>query len=100
MKQEETQQLSCTGNLKKALPHQPLPPPFIRLIAKDSSAHRLVSFAIGSLTDAFLNHKVDQMVLIDYEGERRKKENNIYIYIYIYISLPTPFGEQFRNQLC
>ena len=41
VKPEETQQLSCTGNLEKALPHQ-----FLVLTAQDSSAHRLVSLAI------------------------------------------------------
>ena len=72
-KPEEKQQLSCVGNLEKALPHQPLPPPFLVLTAQDSSMHRLVSLAICTLTDAFLNHKVDQMVLIDYDRQRRRR---------------------------
>ena len=65
MKQEETQ-LNCTRNLEKSLPHQPLLPPFLVLTAQDSSMHRLVSLAICVLTP-----KVDQMVLIDYDGPRR-----------------------------
>ena len=68
MKPEETQQLSCTGNLEKALPHQPLPPPSHVLTAQDSPMHRLVSLAICILTDVFLNYKVDQVILIDYNG--------------------------------
>ena len=68
VKPEETQQLSCAGNLEKALP---LLPPFLVLTAQDSSAHRLVSLAICALTDAFFNQKVDQMVLINYDGQRR-----------------------------
>ncbi len=73
MKQEGRQQLSYTGMLEKALTHQPLPPPFLVLTTQDSSMHGLVSLAIGALTDAFLIHKADQMVLIDYEGQRRIK---------------------------
>ena len=65
------QQLSCVGNLEKALPNQPLPPLFLVLTAQDSSMHRLVSLALSTLMDAFLKYKVDQMVLIDYD--RRKK---------------------------
>ena len=57
--------------LRKALPHQPLPPPFLVLTAKDSSSHRLVSLVITTFTDTFLDHKIDQMVLI-------KGEKNIY----------------------
>ena len=71
LKPEETQQLNCTGNLEKALPYQPLPPSILVLTAQDSSAHRLVSLAICALSDPILNHKVDQMVLIDYDGQRR-----------------------------
>ena len=59
----EWNQKKCS-NLEKTLQHQPLPPPFLVFTAQDSSAHRLVSLAIYALTDAFLNHKVDQMVLI------------------------------------
>ena len=71
--QEEMQQLSCAGNFEKALPHQPLPhqplpPPFLVLTDQDSSAHWLISLAICALTDPVLNHKVDQMVLIVYDG--------------------------------
>ena len=58
--------LSCAGNLEKALPHESLPPPFLVLTAQDSFVHRLISLAICTLTDSFLNHKVDQMVVIDY----------------------------------
>ena len=46
VKQEETQQLSCAGNLEKSLPHQPLQPPFLIFTGQDSSVHRLASFAI------------------------------------------------------
>ena len=77
MKPEETQQLSCAGNLEKALLHQPLQPSFFVLTAQDSSMHRLVSFAICKFTDAFLNHKVDQMVLINYDGQRRSTQHKI-----------------------
>ena len=66
LKQEETQQLSCTGNL------EPLPPPFLVLTAQDSSAHRLVTLPICALTDVLLNHKVDRIVIIDYDGQRRR----------------------------
>ena len=72
VKPKEMQQLSCAGNLEKALPHQPLPPSFLILTAEDSPAHRLVSLAICELRDAFLNHKVDLMVLIHYHGQRRR----------------------------
>ena len=64
-------QLSCIENLEKALPHQSLLPPFLILAAQNSSTHRLVSLAICTLMDAFLNHKIDHMVLIDYDGQRR-----------------------------
>ena len=82
-------ELSCAGNVEKALPHQPLLPPFLVLSAQDSSAYRLVSLAICTLTDAFLNHKVDRMVLIDYDGQKKKKHAlfidipnyNTYIYM-------------------
>ena len=70
VKPEEMQQMSCAGNLEKALPHQPMTTPFLVLMAQDSSVHKLVSLAICALTDAFLNHKVNQMVLIDYDGQR------------------------------
>ena len=73
VKPEESQELSCTGKLEKALPHQSLPPPFPVLTAEDSSAHRLVPLAICTLVDAFLNYKVDQIVLIDYDGQRRSR---------------------------
>ena len=53
--------LSCAGNLEKALPHQPLPPPFLVLTVQDSSTHRLGSLAICSLTDTFLNYKVHRL---------------------------------------
>ena len=76
MKQEEMQQLSCTGNLEKALPHQPLLPPFLNLTAEDTYAHRLISLAICTLTDPVLNHMVNQMVLIDYYGQRRRFQFN------------------------
>ena len=66
VKPEETQQLSYVGNLEK-----PLPPPFLVLTAQDFCTQIVVSLAICTLTDAFLNHKVDQMVLIDYDGQRR-----------------------------
>ena len=69
IKPEETQKLSSKENLEKA--HQPLPPSFLALTAQDSSAHRLLSLAIYALTDASLNHKIDQMVRIDYDGQRR-----------------------------
>ena len=69
MKPEETQQLSCAGNLEKTLP---LPPPFLVLTDQDSSAYRLDSLVICAFMDALLNHKVDHMVLIDYDGQRRK----------------------------
>ena len=82
VKPEETQQLSCTGNLEKALPHQILVLSFLVLTARDSSMHRLISLAIRALTGAFFNHKVDQMILTNYDGQRRR---NIYICIYIYI---------------
>ena len=71
VKPEETQQLNCAEKLEKALPHQPLPPPFLVLTAQDSSAHRLVSLAICALTDAVLYRKVDQMALIDHDWQRR-----------------------------
>ena len=77
MKQKETQRLRCARNLEKALPHQPLPPPFHILTAQYSSAHRLVSLVLSALTDPVLNHKVNQMVLIDYEWTKRE----IYLYI-------------------
>ena len=72
VKPEKTKQLNCAGNLEKAMPHQPLAPPFFALTAQDSSVHRLVSLAICILIDAFLHHNVDQMVLIDYDGQRRE----------------------------
>ena len=81
VKLEEMQQPSCTGNLEKALPHQPLLPPFLDFTAQDSSVHRLVSLAICALKDAFLNRKVDQRVLIDYDGQSRRS-----IYLSIYLS--------------
>ena len=59
VKQEETQQLSYAGNLEKALPYQPLPPPFLVLTIQDSLAHRLISLAICALMDPILNQKVD-----------------------------------------
>ena len=77
MKPEETQQLSLAGNLENALPHQLLLAPFLVLTAQNSSAHRLVSFIICAHTDAFLNHKVDQMILIDYDGQRRRRLGTI-----------------------
>ena len=43
VKPVETQQLSCVGNLERALLHQPLPPPFLVLTSHDSSAH-LIDF--------------------------------------------------------
>ena len=70
VKPEETQQLSCAGNLEKVLLNQPLPSPCLVLTVQDSFAHKLVSLAICTLTDAFLNCKVYQMVLIDYNGQR------------------------------
>ena len=70
MKPEETRQLSSAGNLEKALPHQPLLPPFLVVSVQDSSTHRLVSLAKCALMDAFLSHKVNQMVLIDCDGQR------------------------------
>ena len=73
VKPEEMQQLSCIENLEKALPHQPLLPPFLVFTAQDPSVHRLVSLATCALTDTFLNHKVDQMVLINYNGQRRRR---------------------------
>ena len=39
---------------------------------QDSSSRRLV---ICALTDAFLNHKVDQMVFIDYDGQRKRRKS-------------------------
>ena len=72
VKPEETQQLSCAGSLEKALPHQPLPPPFLVLTAQDLSVQRLVLLVICALTNAFFNHKVDQIVLIDYDRQRRE----------------------------
>ena len=59
VKPEEIQRLNCTGNLEKALPHQPLLPPFFVLTAQDSFAYRLVSLAICVFTDPVLNRKVD-----------------------------------------
>ena len=78
VKPEETQQLSCAGKLEKALPHQSLPPPFLVLTVQDSSAHRLVSLAICAFTDAVLNHKVQQMALIDYDWQRTKRREEIW----------------------
>ena len=75
VKLEETQQLSCTGHLEKALPL-----PFLVLTAQYSLKHRSVSLAICTLTDAFLNHKVDQMVLINYDGQIRSPNMNIVAY--------------------
>ena len=72
MKPEETQQESCAGNLEKALRHQPRLLPFFILTAQDSSVDRLGSLAICALRDPILNHKVDQMVLISYDGQRRR----------------------------
>ena len=72
VKPEEMHQLSCAGNLEKALLHLTLPPPFLVFTAQDSSAHRLVSFAIYTLTDVFLNQNGDNMVLIDYDWQRRR----------------------------
>ena len=69
VKPEETQQLSCAGNIEKALSHQPLLSPFHVLTAQ-----------IGLISNAFLKRKVYQMVLIDYIGQRI-----IIIIIYIYI---------------
>ena len=43
VKKEDTPQLSCAGNFEKAVPHQPLLPPFFVLTAKDYFVHRLVS---------------------------------------------------------
>ena len=68
VKPEETQQVNCTGNLEKALPL-----PLFIFTAQDSSAHRLVSLAICALRHAFPNHKVDQMVLVDYDGQKRRR---------------------------
>ena len=68
-KQIGTQQMNCTGNLEKAQPHQP---PFLVLTVQDSSELRLVSWAICALSDPDLNHKVDQMVVIDYDGQKMK----------------------------
>ena len=77
MKKEGTQQLSCTGNLEKALPHQPLPPPFLVPTVQGSSTHTQIGLISHLHTqDPVLNHKVDLMVLIDYDGQREK----IYIY--------------------
>ena len=87
VKPEETQRLSCVGNLEKALPHQPLPPPFLVLTAQHSSTHRLIPLTTCALTDVFFIHNVNQMVLIDYDGQRRRnllKHNTHNIYIYIY----------------
>ena len=48
-----------------------------------SSAHRLVSLDICALTDSVLNNKVDQMVLIDYDGQKKKKKTkNRFSYLY------------------
>ena len=74
LKQEGTQQLSYAGNLEKALPHQPLPPPFLVLNAQDSSVHWLVSLTMCTLTDPVLNPKVDQRVVINNDEQRRKKD--------------------------
>ena len=71
VKTEETQQLSCAENLEKTLPHQSLLPTFLVLTAQDSLVYRLISLAICAFTNTFLNHKVDQIVLIDYDGQRR-----------------------------
>ena len=60
-------------NLKEVLPHQLLPPPFLVHTTQDSSAHKLVSLAICALMDSILNHKVDLMVRIDYNGQRRRR---------------------------
>ena len=72
VKSEETQQRSCAGNLEKALLHELLLSPFLVLTAQDSSVHKLVSLAICALTDAFLSHTVDQMIFINYDGQRRR----------------------------
>ena len=72
VKPKETQQLSCAGILEKVLPHQPLPPTFLVLTAQDTSVHRLVSLAFSAFTYTFLNYKVYQMVLINYDGQRRR----------------------------
>ena len=72
MKPEKMLQLICAGDFEKAQPHQPLAPRFLVLTVQDSSAHRLVSLSTCALTEAFLNHKVDQFVLIDYDGWRRR----------------------------
>ena len=53
----------------------PLAPPFLVMTTQDSSAHILVSLAICARKDAFFNHKVDQMILIDYDVQRRKNIN-------------------------
>ena len=81
VKSEETQQLSYAGNLEKAQLHQPLPLPSLVPTVKDSSTHRLVSLAICAFTDAIPNHKVDQMVFIDYDGQRREKEMTLRIQV-------------------
>ena len=69
VKQEGMQQLSCAGNLEKALPYQPLLPPFLVLTAQDFRAQ----IGLCSFMDPVLHHKVDQMVLLDYDGQRRRK---------------------------
>ena len=89
VKPEEVQQLIC-----ERLPRQPLSLPFLVLTTQDSSAHRLVSLDLCTLTVASLNRKVDQMILIDYDWQRRcitiyiehtHTHTHTYIYIYIYI---------------
>ena len=56
VKSEGKQQLSNAGH--KALPHQPLPPPFLVLTVQDSSTHKLASLAICVLKDTVLNHRL------------------------------------------
>ena len=90
VKPEETQQLSCAGNLEKALLYQPLPPPYLVLTAQDYSAHRLVSLVICALTDLLLNHKVDQIFLINYDGLRREENARASAYL----------GLQYIHRLC
>ena len=61
--------------IRKALPHQPLLTPFLVLTAQNSSMHRLVALTICAFMDPILN----QMVLIDFNGQRSKR----YIFVYI-----------------
>ena len=102
MKLEEMLQLWCVGNLEKALPHQPLLPPFLVLTAQESSVYRLVSLAICALTDTFLNDKVDQMVLIDYEKKNVSlslSSNGLLLLACNYSSLPLDHSVERKDGL-